>query len=273
MIRILSKDNIVKYILPYLSMPKRGGARSNLWEIVNAIVYKFKTGCHWHLLPVKSLIYRSKVKYGSIYHHFRKWVKDGSWQAVQGKILEVHKGELDMSIAHFDGTHSPAKRGGEAVGYQRRKKCKTSNTLWLTDMQGLPVGFTLPLAGNHHDIFEGESRLTYLVAQLDKSKISVKGLFVNADAGFDSKDFRMACQKVGIILNAPPNIRRGKYLENEDLYFDELMYEQRYIVERTNAWMDSYRTLVVRQDTSRESWIAWHYLFCIKIWIDFLAKL
>ena len=56
MIRIESKVNIGKYIIPYLSVPKRGGTKLKLWEIVNAILYKLKTGVHWHLLPIKSLI-------------------------------------------------------------------------------------------------------------------------------------------------------------------------------------------------------------------------
>lgn len=113
MIRILNKGSIVKYILPYLSSPKRGGTNTNLWEIVNAILYKFKTGVQWHLLPVKSLIYRSKIKHGAVYHHFRKWAKDGSWQVVRHAICEAYKHFLDLSIGQFDGTHSAAKRGGE----------------------------------------------------------------------------------------------------------------------------------------------------------------
>ncbi len=273
MIRILDKDSIVKYILPHLSLPERGGTNTNLWEIVNAILYKFKTGVQWHLLPVKSLIYKAKIKFGAVYHHFRKWVKDGSWQAAQNGIIEEYKHILDLSIGQFDGTHIPAKRGGDQVAYQSRKKSKTTNTLWLTDTQGLAVGFTLPLAGNYNDIFDCEKRLNYLVQQLKKSKISVDGLFVNADAGFDSEAFRLACERVGIILNAPRNRRRTKHLADDDTYFDELMYDQRYVVERTNAWMDSYRTLLVRQDTSLGSWVAWHHLFCIKQWIDYLTKL
>ena len=273
MIRIISKDSIEKYNLPYLSLAKRGGTRTNLWEIVNAILYKFKTGIQWHLLPVNSLIANATIKYGAVYNHFRKWVKDGSWGQVQRSILIAYQSCLDLSISHFDGTHSLAKRGGEAVGYQRRKKGKTTNTLWLTDANGIAVGFTLPIAGNHHDIYDCEKRLKYLVEQLQQSHIEVEGLFVNADAGFDSEAFRKACEKLGILLNAPRNRRRNKDLSDDDTYFDELMYQKRYVVERTNAWMDSYRTLLLRQDTSLSSWVAWHHIFLIIQWIKSLTKL
>jgi|GEM_PF-443048 len=238
MIRILSKDSIMQYILPHLSMPIRGGSQAPTWEIVNAILYKFKSGVQWYLLPVNSLIYRSPIKYGAVFHHFRKWVKDGSWQRVQQQIISQYKPLLNLSVALFDGTHSQAKRGGEQVAYQGRKKCKTSNTLWPTDADGLVVGFTLPTAGNHHDTNDIEKRLDYLVEQLARSDIRVDGLFVNADAGFDSEAFRRACSQLGIELNVPRNYRGSNKID-DDTFFDELMYEQRFAVERTNAWQVS----------------------------------
>ncbi|MEM6846320.1 MAG: transposase [Bacteroidota bacterium] len=277
MIRILSKDSIMQYILPHLSRPVRGGSSVPTWEIVtgspgDAIFYKFKSGVQWHLLPVKSLIYKDSVKFGAIYHHFRKWVKDGSWQKVQQQLIYQYRHLLNLSVALFDGTHTQAKRGGEQVAYQGRKKGKTSNTLWLTDASGLVVGFTLPVAGNHHDTNDIEKRVDYLVEQLARSGIHVDGLFVNADAGFDSEAFRQVCSRLGIELNVPRNYRVASQID-DDTFFDELMYEQRYVVEQTNAWQDSYRTLLIRQDTSLSSWIAWHHLFCIHAWIKRLVKL
>jgi transposase len=56
MYRILDKDTIKMEIIPHLSVAKRGfKTKSCLEEIVNCILYKLKTGCQWHLLPVGSL--------------------------------------------------------------------------------------------------------------------------------------------------------------------------------------------------------------------------
>jgi transposase len=41
---------------------------------------------------------------------------------------------------------------------------------------------------------------------------------------------------------------------------DEEMYKERFVIERTKAWMDSFRTLLVRQDTTLDSWWAWHLI-------------
>ena len=58
---------------------------------------------------------------------------------------------LDMSSINLDGSHTPAKRGGEGVGYQGWKKCKTTNMLILTDNQGIPIGWSAPISGEHND--------------------------------------------------------------------------------------------------------------------------
>ena len=73
--------------------------------------------------------FRTKYSWNSVYHHFQKWSKHGSWERAWSALLQKYRGVLDMSSVQLDGTHTPAKRGGQAVGYQGRKKCRTSNGL------------------------------------------------------------------------------------------------------------------------------------------------
>lgn len=40
---------------------------------------------------------------------------------------------MDLSSSDLDGSHTKALKGGEQVGYQGRKKRKTTKTLYLTD--------------------------------------------------------------------------------------------------------------------------------------------
>ena len=131
--------------------------------------------------------------------------------------------------------------------------------MWLTDTQGLVVSFIPPLSGKNNDVFDIENHLEILAAQLKKSSIELDGLFLNADAGFDTELFRNTCDRLGIIPNVPRNARRARHLKDDDTYFDGLMYKQRFVVERSNAWMDFNRSFLIRFDTSIESWTAWHY--------------
>tara|TARA_R110002049_G_scaffold57902_1_gene158247 strand:+ start:522 stop:827 length:306 start_codon:yes stop_codon:yes gene_type:complete len=88
-------------------------------------------------------------------------------------------------------------------------------------------------------------------------------LFLNADAGFDSRCFRQACQLKEINTNICFNKRNGGKDRNE--YFDKELYDERYAVERTNAWMDSFRSLLNRFDTTTASWIGFNLLAFIVI--------
>ncbi len=173
--------------------------------------------------------------------------------------MKEFKRLLDLSTAQLDGTHSPAKRGGEAVAYQGRKKCKTTNILLLTDRKGIVVACGKPIAGNHNDLYNIEAQITEMLSQLAESEIPVDGLFLNADSGFDAKLIRQVLDKEGIMLNSPLNRRNGSRLDS-DILLDEEMYKERFVVERTNAWIDSCRSLLVRQDTTVSSWWAWHFI-------------
>lgn len=260
MIEIFSKDMIQRHIVQYLSQGSRGpDCRVELWEVVNAILYKLKTGTQWDMLPVKSLIYSGKISWQAVYHHYRKWCKDQSWRRVWLALMGRFKFLLDLSTAQLDGSHSPAKRGGEAVAYQGRKKSKTSNILLLTDRNGLVVACGKPVAGNHNDLYQIKDQLEEMLSQMKQAGIPIDGLFLNADGGFDAETFRKILDKEGIILNAPENKRNGSSIDS-DRFLDEKMYKERFVVERTNAWVDSFRTLLVRQDTSLSSWWSWHFL-------------
>lgn len=109
--------------------------------------------------------------------------------------MRNYKEFFDLSTAQIDGTHSLAKRGGDAVGYQGRKRGKTTNILLLTDRNGLVVACGIPLARNHHDIYQIENQIAHLFTQMKQMEIPIEGLFINADAGFDAKIFRQALEK------------------------------------------------------------------------------
>lgn len=260
MYKVLDKDIIEMEIVPHIPLPKRGFAPTvPLCEIVNAALYKMKTGVQWEYLPTGSLFSDKVLSWQSVYHHYRKWCLDGTFLDCWTAILERHREKLDLSSVDLDGSHTPAIRGGEAVEYQGRKKCKTTNALYLTDRQGIPLAMSEPVAGNHNDLFEIEVQFEVVTATLEKADISTEGLFLNADAGFDSKDFRAACNAREINANICFNKRNGVTQERDE-YFDQELYGERYAVERTNAWMDSFRSLLNRFDTTVESWKGFNYL-------------
>ena len=158
-----------------------------------------------------------------------------------------------LSSVDLDGSHTPAMRGGQEVEYQKRKRRKTTNALYLSDRQGLPLSMGNPVAGNHSDLYKIEAQFEGGTVSSVQANIAVDGLFLNADVGVDSKVFREVCHSKGIVPNICLNKRNGKS-QDRDEYFDRVLYNQKYSVERTNARMDSFRSSLNRFDTTVESW-------------------
>lgn len=270
MYKVLDKYTISLEILPHLPSGKRGfEVKADKTEMINAILYKLKTGCQWAFLPVKQLFSDVVLSWQSVYYHFRKWSKDGSWKQCWTHLLKKHRFSLDLSSGDVDGSHTPALRGGEQVAYQGRKKKKTTNSIFLTDRQGIPLAMSSPKAGNHNDIHEIEKSMNNIFNTMIDAKIRLDGLFLNADAGFDCKPFRLACEKQDIIANVAFNPRNGS---SDDYLLDDKMYEERYSIERTNAWMDSYRSLLNRFDTTVASWESFNYIAFMVILLKKVKK-
>jgi transposase len=238
-----------------------GNTKVKQVQVIEAILFRLKTGCQWRELPMKQF-FRTKYKWQSVYYHFQKWCKDGSWEMVWNKVLEKHKHTLDLSSIQLDGTHTPSKRGGQAVAYQGRKKCNTSNMLIIADNQGTPLACSEAIGGNHNDAYNLEKTVDTMLQDIRHSKIATEWLFLNADSGFDTKEFRNYCYKNDIIANIDQNKRNGNAAE---YIFDDLLYKCRFVIERTNAWMDGFKALLVRFETNKIHWKALNLIAFIVI--------
>jgi len=257
---VISKSMIEKWIVPFLSIGKRGAkAEVAIGDIVRIILHRLKTGVQWRFLPVKAFFEPDVISYNGVYHHYSKWVKDGLFQKAWTAILKAHKALLDLSSMQLDGSHTLAKRGGENIGYQGRKAAKTTNALFFVDKNGQPVAMATPQRGNHHDLYEIKTLFEQMCQSLEDADIAVKGIFLNADAGFDAEELRTLCREKEIEANIADNPRNGSLPETYH-YFDELLYKERYVIERTNAWLDSFKPLLVRFEKNINSWMAQHFM-------------
>lgn len=96
---------------------------------------------------------------------------------------------LDLFTSSIYSSHSRALSGGEDVAFQNRKMSKTTNALYLTDNQDIPIAISSSVSGNHHDLYQLDTHFEELFQTLRKANISTDGLFINADAGFEPKEF------------------------------------------------------------------------------------
>ncbi|RMZ60366.1 hypothetical protein D1632_05355 [Chryseobacterium nematophagum] len=69
--------------------------------------------------------------------------------------------------------------------------------------------------------------------------------------------------ELGIIANIAYNKRNSE--THNDHYFDHQLYKERYVIEKTSVWMESFRSILNRFDTTTTSWIRYNYLAFIVI--------
>lgn len=261
----MSKEQFKEYVRPHLRTAKRGYVcKIPLYKVFNYILYRLHTGCQWEELPIDKLPNepeQKEISWHAVYYHYRKWSRDGSlkkfWESTIAHIQE----QLNLSRINLDGTHTLAKKGGEGVAYQGRKKGKTSNILPFIDAHGFIIGSTEIITGNHNDAFNLKEHLQAGFKSMKRLGLDIKGAYFNADSAFDTKDARKTCFNHGLIPNIPENKRnRKKIKRGRKRLFKAEVYKKRFIAERSFAWVDKFKQLLIRFERRNAYWLGAHLI-------------
>src|ERR671932_94951 len=138
----LSEPEFEAFLLPHLSMPKRGPkCKLGYYRVFNLILRVLYTGMQWKCLPVPTDAQgEPAIHYTTIYKVFARWADDGSlWQAFVASVrhLATEK-QLDLSVLHGDGTNPVAKKGAMASAIpvtstkRARKSLPSSTTMAMS---------------------------------------------------------------------------------------------------------------------------------------------
>lgn len=261
----ISQKQFEKYVLPHLSTAKRGYVcKIPLYKVFNYILYRLHTGCQWHRLPIDpdpTNPEKKEISWYAVYYHYRKWSRDLSLKKLWINSIEQIKSDLNLSEINFDGTHTLAKKGGESVAYQGRKKAKTSNILPFIDGHGYIIGSTGIMTGHHNDAFELKTNLQNGFKTMKKLGLEIAGAFFNADSAFDTKDARKTCFNHALIPNIPENKRnRKKPKRGRKRLFNPEVYKRRFTAERSFAWVDKFKQLLIRFERKDVYWLGAHFI-------------
>ena len=113
----LGKDTINNWIIPFLSVGKRGfKSNFDLASIFLLILKRLKTGVQWRELPIEVYFEKGEISWQNVYYYFNKWSKDGSFQ---------HPRNVEQPDVYFD----------EEL-YKNRFKIEQANG-WLDGYKGL----------------------------------------------------------------------------------------------------------------------------------------
>ncbi len=88
----LSAPEFEAFILPHLSMPKRGPkCKLGYHRVFNLILWVLYTGMQWKCLPTpQDTDGKPAIHYTTVYRVFAKWADDGSlWQAFIASVISM----------------------------------------------------------------------------------------------------------------------------------------------------------------------------------------
>ena len=238
-------------VLPCLTMPKRG-PRSTIgyFKVFNYILKVLYTGMQWKMLPIdKTLDGKLEIHYTRIYRNFARWSDDGSLaKFFEASVKKLHDaGMLDTTVLHGDGTNTVAKKGGDGIGYSGHKRHTGEKIMAIVENHGNILA-PFPVApANVNDCVLLPASLSELMRITSSIGVSLKGSFLNLDGVFDSKKNRKAIFNRGMVPNIPENKRnRKKTKPGPKRMFNEVIHTLRLTVERTFAWEDKFKRLLLR---------------------------
>jgi putative transposase len=228
---------------PFLPKPKRTGRRmANLRDVLDAIFYLVRTGCQWRLLP------HDFPPWSTVHTWYRRWRKDGTW----GRINEALRQQVRSAAGRHPSPRSSAADSqsvkttpqGGMHGFDNGKKVSGRKRHIWVDSLGLLLA-VLVTAADVHDSRAGVDLFHSRVWD-EMPRLEVVYTDSQYTAGYlDEEVFDWAPFRREVVSR--PEGSEG---------FVKL--PQRWVVERTFAWLNRSRRLskdYERQPASSEAMI------------------
>ena len=243
---------------PYLPVPKkRGRGRPKVHsprKILNAVFYLLKSGCPWRLLP------REFPAWKTVYHWFRKWRIDGTFERLNLALRERLRTQLGRnpqpSAAIVDSQSAKTSGvGGEQRGYDGGKKVRGRKRHLLVDTEGLVLRVKV-----HSAKLPDQDGIKLLLKAARQCLPRLSHLWV--DAGYQGRGKEWVEQELGLsveVVHRTPKPTSEKIAriwaqewakEGREIDWQRLLprrgfevLPRRWVVERTFSWLSQNRRM------------------------------
>ena len=229
--------------------------KTDLREVVNALMYIASTGCQWRFLP------KDFPPFSTVQKYFYRWRDTRLLEKINHRLLLVAREaagrDVQPSAGVIDSQSVKTTESGGISGYDAGKKVKGRKRHILTDTEGFLVTALVHAA----DIQDRDGA----PAVLAEARFRFPWLrHIFADGGYAGDKLKKALSKMGDwTLDIIRRSDKAKGFE---------VLPRRWVVERTFGWLGRSRRLAKDWETHLESAIAWLFIAHIRIATRRLAR-
>ncbi len=245
-----------KHIKEHIPPPKTGGRPRELDMrlVLNAILYVVVGGIQWRMLP------REYPKWKSVYHYFRQWRKDGTWERLHDTLRARLRQKLGKHKHPTAGCLDSQSVKTTAVaghrGYDKGKNVNGRKRHLLVDTLGLVLAVVVTAAS-----LSDPAGARLLLGRWGGHCKKLRRIWV--DGTYRGTLLEWAKTRIKAVLQP--------VLRSDDLK-GFVVLPKRWVVERTFAWLGQSRRLNKDYEVLPESSEAMIYVAMTRVMLQRLSK-
>ena len=228
--------------------------------LVDACCYVVRTGCSWRMLPKEFPVWQN------VYRTFRRWSEQGKFEQMHDRLREQWREREGRTAAPtaavLDAQSTRGSPQGGDSGYDAGKKVKGRKRHLVVDTLGLLLAVSVTAAS----VQDRDGAHPVMAAAMQKYP-SIEALFVDSGYAGQCAQTVSQCHNIQVqVVRHPANKNVGRWSPSEqgDLFTVQadakgfVVLAKRWVVERTHAWNERARRLVMHHDrltSVAESWV------------------
>ncbi len=225
--------------------------------MVDACCYVLRTGCAWTMLP------KSFPPWLAVHKSFSRWAEQGKFELLQDRLRQQWRQRLgrnaEPSAAVIDSQSNRISTQGGASGYDAGKKVKGRKRHLVVDTLGLLLAVSVTAA----NVQDRDGALTAVASACTKHA-SIQRLYADSAYAGRCAERIEHDHSITVEIVRRPNAA-GEWDSPQLSLWPSggggfVILPKRWVVERTHAWLERSRRLVMHHDRSTRNASAWAWL-------------